>query len=110
MNAELNCLLVGSGLVPLNIELQQDDRTVCYGHNTVHPHKDLKCTKLCLGPIHTCLDALLGFLDKPKMKAETKQTIVMCCQIVARKSVAPTSGDFCWRPVPWYAYGQDLEF
>ena len=33
--AELNRLLVGSGLIPLNIELQQDDRTVCCGHNTV---------------------------------------------------------------------------
>ena len=27
--ADLNHLLVGSGLIPLNIELQQDDRTVC---------------------------------------------------------------------------------
>ena len=38
--AELNRLLVGSGLIPLNTELQQDDRTVCCGHNTVdsiHP-------------------------------------------------------------------------
>ena len=26
---------LGSGLPPLNIELQQDDRTVCCGHNTV---------------------------------------------------------------------------
>ena len=32
MYAELNRLLVGSGLVPLNIELQQDDRTVCCSH------------------------------------------------------------------------------
>ena len=30
--AELNCLLVGSGLIPLSIELQQDDHTVCCGH------------------------------------------------------------------------------
>ena len=34
---ELTRLLVGSGLIPLNIELQQDDRTVCCGHNTVQP-------------------------------------------------------------------------
>ena len=33
--AELNSLLVGSGLIPLNIKLQQDDRTVCCGHITV---------------------------------------------------------------------------
>ena len=29
---ELNRLLVGSGLISLNIELQKDDRTVCCGH------------------------------------------------------------------------------
>ena len=33
--AELNHLLVVSGLIPLIIELQQDDRTGCYSHNTV---------------------------------------------------------------------------
>ena len=33
--AELNRLLMGSGLIQLNIELQQDNRTVCCGHNTV---------------------------------------------------------------------------
>ena len=33
--AELNRLLVGSGLIQLNIGLQQEDRTVCCGHNTV---------------------------------------------------------------------------
>ena len=36
-HAELNRLLVGSGLIPLNTELQQDDRAVCCGHNTVTP-------------------------------------------------------------------------
>ena len=29
-----------------------------------HPHKDLKWTKLCLGPIQTRLKAFLGFLAK----------------------------------------------
>ena len=33
--AKLNGLLVASGLIPLNIELQQDDRTICGSHNTV---------------------------------------------------------------------------
>ena len=33
--AELNRLLVGSGLFSLTIELQQDDRTVCCGHTDV---------------------------------------------------------------------------
>ena len=65
-----------------------------------HPHKDLKLTKLCVGPIQTRLEAFLGFLGKTKMKAYTKLTVVMCCQIVARKSVAPSSGDFWWRPAP----------
>ena len=35
MYAELNRLLVGPGLIQLNIEIQQDDRTVCCGHNAV---------------------------------------------------------------------------
>ena len=75
-----------------------------------HPHKDLKWTKLCLGPIQTCLEAFLGFLAKTKMKAFTKLTVVMCCQIIARKSVAPYSGDFRRRLAPWYVCGHDLEF
>ena len=33
--AELNRLLVGSGQIPLNIELQQDDRNVCCSHTVV---------------------------------------------------------------------------
>ena len=33
--AELNRLLVGSGLIPLNIKLDQDDRTVCCNHKIV---------------------------------------------------------------------------
>ena len=28
------------------------------------------------------------------MKAYTKLTVLMCCQIVKRKSIAPSSGDF----------------
>ena len=74
-----------------------------------HHHKDLKWTKLFLGPIQTCLEAFLGFLSKNKMKAYTKLTVVMCCQIVDRKSVAPSSGDFRRRPAPRYACGQDQE-
>ena len=42
----------------------------------------------------------MGFLVKIKMKAYKKLIVVMCCQIVARKSVAPSSGDFLWRPAP----------
>ena len=33
--AELNSLWVGIGLIPLNIELQLDNRTVCCGHQIV---------------------------------------------------------------------------
>ena len=36
------------------------------------------------------------------MKAYTKLTVVMCCQ-----SVAPSSGNFRWRPAPLYVCGQD---
>ena len=39
-----------------------------------HHYKDLKWTKFCLGPIHTCLEAFLGFLGKTKIKAYTKLT------------------------------------
>ena len=35
MYADLNRLLVGSGLIPINIKLQQDNRTVCCGHAPV---------------------------------------------------------------------------
>ena len=75
-----------------------------------HPHKDLKWTKLSLGTIQTRLEAFLGFLVKTRMKAYTKLTDVMCCQIVARKSVAPSSGDFRRRLALRYACGQDQEF
>ena len=30
----------------------------------------------------------MGFLAKTKMKAYTKLTVIMCCQIIARKSEA----------------------
>ena len=72
------------------------------------PHKDLKWA-YSLGPIQTRLEAFLGFLVKTKMKAYTKLTDLMCCQIVARKSVAPSSGDFRRRSAPRYACGQDQE-
>ena len=33
--SELNHLLVGSGQIPLNIEVKQDDYTVCCSHTVV---------------------------------------------------------------------------
>ena len=36
----------------------------------------------------------MGFLEKTKIKAYTKLTVVMCCQIFYRKSVAPSSAIF----------------
>ena len=75
-----------------------------------HPHEDLKCTKLCLAPIQTSSEAFLGFLGKTKMKAYTKLTVVTRCQIVAKRSETPSSGNFWRRPAPWYACGQDQEF
>ena len=65
-----------------------------------HQHKDLKSTELCLGPIQRRLEAFLGFLVKIKIKAYKKLTVVMCCQIAARKSVAPSGGDFQGRSAP----------
>ena len=44
------------------------------------------------------------------MKAYVKLTVVMCCQIFARKSVAPSSGNFWRQPAPRYICGQDQEF
>jgi hypothetical protein len=44
------------------------------------------------------------------MKAYKKLTVVMCCQIVARTFVAPSSGDFWRRPLPMYACGKYQEF
>ena len=73
-----------------------------------HPHKDLKLTELCLGPIQRRLEAFSGFLVK--MKAYKKLTVVMCCQIVARKSTALSTGNFRRRPTLRYACGQDKEF
>ena len=43
----------------------------------------------------TKLEAFLGFLVKTKMKAYKKLTVVMCCQIVARKSVVHFLYIFC---------------
>ena len=41
-----------------------------------------------------------GFLVETKVKAYTKLTVVMCCQIFTRRSVTPfiTIDDFCQRP------------
>ena len=63
-------------------------------------YKDLKLTELGLDPIQTRLGAFLGFLVKTKTKAYTKLTVVMFCQIVARKSAAPSSSDFRRRHAP----------
>ena len=65
-----------------------------------HQHKDFKSTELCLGPIQRRVEAFLGFLVKIKMKAYGKLTVVMCCQVVARKSVAPSSSDFRRQSAP----------
>ena len=40
---------------------------------------------------------VFGIPGQKKIKAYTKLTFVMCCQICDRRSVAPSSGDFCWR-------------
>ena len=70
-----------------------------------HPNKDLKWTKLCFGPIYTHPETFLGFLEQTTMKADPKLTVIMCCLISDRRSVAPSSGDFRRRPPaprrPW---------
>ena len=49
-----------------------------------------KQTKLFLDPIYTCLEAFLGFLVDTKVKAYTKLTVVMCCPICYKRSLAPS--------------------
>ena len=39
---------------------------------------------------------VLGLPGAKKRKAQTKLTVIMCGQICDRRSVAPSSGDFCW--------------
>ena len=48
-------------------------------------------------PNSDTLRDIFGLLDKTKIKAATKLTVVMGYQIVDRKSVAPSSGDFQWQ-------------
>ena len=57
-------------------------------------------------------DMFLGIFGLPGQKENVslqKLTMVMCRQIVARKSVTPSSGDFRRRPAPRYACGQYQE-
>ena len=42
MYAELNRLVVGSGQIPLNIELKHDDNTVCCSHTVVQGRLEKK--------------------------------------------------------------------
>ena len=59
-----------------------------------------KRTWLCLRPIQTNLEASEGLPVKTKMKADIKRTVVMCCQMVPKRSTAPSSGRFRQRPAP----------
>ena len=60
----------------------------------------LLINKIMFRPISRCLEAFLGFLVETKRKAYTKVTVVMCCQIFDRRSVAPSRGNFRRRPSP----------
>ena len=44
---------------------------------------------------------VLGFLVKTIMRADTKLTVVLWCQIIDRKSFAPSSGNFRRRLLLW---------
>ena len=58
-------------------------------------------------------DTFRGIFGLPGQNQNTslqkKLTVVMCCQIVAGKSLAPSSGDFRQQPAPRYACGQDQD-
>ena len=73
-----------------------------------HNNRFFKRTTLGLDPIQTCLETFSGFPSRTTMKAYTKLTVVMCCQIFGQRSPAPSSGNFHWRPPPLLACGQSL--
>ena len=60
----------------------------------------LKRTWLCLHPIQTNLEASEGLPVKTRRKADIKLNVVMSCQIVPKRSTAPSSGRFQRRPAP----------
>ena len=76
-----------------------------------------KLDQLCIKKKqHTCLKwtkllswCVFGFPAK-KMKADTKLTVVMCCQIFDRKSETPSSSDFRQQSMPWQSCRQVQEF
>ena len=74
------------------------------------PTKRFEMNWIMFRPNSDRLRGISGFLVKTKMKAYTKQTVAMCCQVVARKSVAQSSGDIRQPPAPRYACGQDQKF
>ena len=50
--------------------------------------------------LHLLIEGPEGFPVKTKIKADTKRTFVMCCQIFDKRSTAPFSGRFRRRPAP----------
>ena len=76
---------MGTGLIPLNIELQQNDRTVCYNHKIVH--KALQATHLSY------------FL----ILVTTKFNIIFFCDVIfcetynKSKKIIQNIFPFCWR-------------
>ena len=62
---------------------------------------------IMLGPLLTYLQTYAGFLFKTKIKAHTKLTVVMWCQIFDRKSRAPSCSDNRRQLAPRQACGQD---
>ena len=58
-------------------------------------------TRSCLYERHHNTDTfrgIFGFLSKKQNESFNKTAVIMCCQIVHRKSVAPSSSDLHWRP------------
>ena len=65
-----------SGLVPLNIELQQDDRTDCCGHNTVTERLGFKANSNSFQP-RAALTATALKMDNTKDEAEKPHFLVV---------------------------------
>ena len=56
--------------------------------------------KIMFRPNSDMFRGIFGLTGQIKMKAYIKLTVVLCCKIVARKSVAPSSSDLWRRPAP----------
>ena len=61
-------------------------------------------------PTSDTFRGIFGLPEQNQNESLQKTDCCNVCQIVDRKSVAPSSGDFRLQPAPRYVCGQDQEF